>query len=94
MAEVFLSSKIALPQYRALREDPHQQRVLEQVDEILDALEADPGQTWLRPHRFQSPPLWCVTFDASGEAWVILWSLDDGKDDRVLVDYIGSASFA
>jgi hypothetical protein len=38
--------------------------------------------------------LWCVTFDASGEAWAILWSLDQEDEGRVLVDYIGSASFA
>jgi hypothetical protein len=36
--------------------------------------------------------LWCVTFDAAGEDWAILWSME-GKG-RVLVDYIGSASFA
>ena len=94
MAEVFLSPEIALPQYERLREDPRRQKVLERVDEILAALEEDPGQVWLGAHQFQSPPLWSVTFDASGEAWVILWSMDDGEDDRVLVDYIGAASFA
>ena len=66
--------------------------MLERVDGILDALDDDPGQAWLRSHRFQDPPLWCVTFDAAGETWAILWSMD-GKD-RVLVDYIGPASFA
>ena len=94
MAEVFLSPEIALPQYERLREDPRRRKVLDRIDEILDALEEDPGQAWLRAHRFQDPPLWCVTFDASGEAWAILWSMDDNDDDRVLVDYIGSASFA
>jgi hypothetical protein len=94
MAEVFLSPDIALPQYERLRQDPSRRKVLERVDEILEALEADPGQAWLRAHRFQNPPLWCVTFEASGEAWAILWSMDDGHEGRVLVDYIGSASFA
>ncbi|MBU1225797.1 MAG: hypothetical protein KJ698_01115 [Actinobacteria bacterium] len=94
MAEVFLSPEIALPQYEGLREDPGRRKALERVDEILDALEEDPGRAWLRAHRFRSPPLWCVTFDASGEAWAILWSMDDDEDDRVLVDYIGPASFA
>jgi len=91
MAEVFLSPEIAFPQYERLRGDPSRRKVLERVDEILDALETDPGQAWLRVHRFQRPPLWCVKFDASGEAWAILWY--DGEDDRVLVDYMGSASF-
>jgi hypothetical protein len=68
--------------------------VLQRVDEILDALEDDPGQTWLRIHRFQDPPLWCVSFNADGEAWVILWSHQEGSDDEILVDYIGVASFA
>jgi hypothetical protein len=94
VAEVFSSPEIALPQYQRLREDARRRRMLDRVDEILDALEEDPGQAWLRAHRFQNPPLWCVTFDASGEAWAILWSLDQEDEGRVLVDYIGSASFA
>lgn len=92
MAEVFLSPDIAFPQYENLRAHPRTRRVLRRVDEILDGLEEDPGQAWLRAHRFRDPPLWCVTFDAAGEAWAILWSMHG--EDRVLVDYIGSASFA
>lgn len=87
-----MSPEIALLQYDRLREDPRRHKVLDRVDEILDALEENPGQAWLHAHRFQDPPLWCVMLDASGEAWVILWSVDD--DDRVLVEYFGSASFA
>ena len=64
------------------------------VDEVLDALEADPGQAWLRAHRFQDPLVWCVTFDSQGESWAILWSFDGDDTSRVLVDYIGPASFA
>jgi len=94
MAEVFFSPEIALEQYKALRRDPRRARVLHEVDRILDALEDDPDQTWLRSHRFQDPPLWCVKFDADGEAWVILWSHQEGSVDRILMDYIGFASFA
>lgn len=89
-----MSPEIALPQYEHLRKDPRRRKVLDRVDEILDALEENPGQAWLRAHRFQDPPLWCVTFDAAGEAWAILWSLGEDDEDRVLVDYIGSANFA
>ncbi|OFW65143.1 MAG: hypothetical protein A2135_03255 [Actinobacteria bacterium RBG_16_67_15] len=94
MVEVLLSPGIALPQYKNLRNDHRRRRELGRVDEVLDALEADPGQTWLRAHRFQDPPLWCVTFDVGDEMWAILWSFDGGDRERVLVDYIGPASFA
>lgn len=93
MAEVYLSPEIASPQYEALRGDPRKSRALEKVDRILDAIEEDPGQRWLRSQRFQTPPVWCVTFDVDGEAWAILWSLDDKANDHALVDYIGPADF-
>ncbi|MEX0826165.1 MAG: hypothetical protein WD184_05385 [Acidimicrobiia bacterium] len=86
MAEVWLSPGIALPQYESLRGDARMRRVLGRVDGILDALERDPGQAWLRAHRFRDPPLWCVTFDAGGESWAILWSM--GEDGKVLVDFL------
>ena len=94
MVEVLLSPGIALPQYEHLVGDPRRRCQLARVDEVLDALEADPGQAWLRAHRFQDPLVWCVTFDSQGESWAILWSFDGDDTSRVLVDYIGPASFA
>ena len=94
MAEVFLSPDIALRQYEELRQHRRHLRVLQQVDELLDALEVDPGQSRLRVIRFQDPPLWCITFVAAGAPWAILWNYDGADRGRVLVDYIGPASFA
>ena len=93
VAEVYLSPDIAFPQYEKLQRDPRRTGAFRRVNEILDALEDDPRQRWLRTQRFRDPPLWCTGFDTDGEAWVILWSHDEEDEDRILVDYIGTASF-
>ena len=83
-----------MPQYEQLRSDHRRRHILIRADRILDALEEDPGQAWLRAHRFQDPPLWYIPFDAAGETWAILWSFDGDDRERVLITYIGRASFA
>ena len=76
MARIVFGPDIALPQYERLQSDDRLRSILVRVDRILDALEEDPGQAWLRSHRFQNPPLWYVPFPVAGEEWAILWSFD------------------
>lgn len=64
--------------------------LLDKIDDVLDALERDPGEAWLRMHRWLDPPLWGVTVRARGDDWLILWHLSDEDSERVIVDYIGS----
>lgn len=74
--------------------DKSRVRLCERVQAVLRQLELDPGDSSLRRHRFQDPPVFCVTATGNGEVWAILWRLHPERPDIAQVVYIGPASFA
>lgn len=77
----------------ALERDTRRAQLAAAVEAVLAALDEDPGQAWLRRHRFDIG-LWCVVVAGDGEEWAILWEpAGEGADD-VIVHYVGPASFA
>lgn len=93
MATVRLSPE-ALNTWQRLRDDVDRQPLFDAIDQVLDQIEIDPGQRDLRRRRFRDPPLWCVVVEGQDDVWVVLWDEDPERPGDVLVDYIGSASFA
>jgi hypothetical protein len=76
----------------ALDADPTRAQLAERVNEVLDALERDPGSATLRRHRFQIG-VWGVVVSGSGDDWIVLWEPHPTLDDAVIIQYIGPASF-
>ena len=73
-------------------EDIADDEVLDKLDLVFDGLEKDPGQAWLRKHRWSDPPLWGVTLHCRCEDLLVLWAAEhhDGEP-VVVVRYIGPA---
>jgi hypothetical protein len=67
--------------------------VLDRLDTVFDELEKDPGQAWLRRHRWSDPPLWGVTVRGRGEDLLVLWAAETYGDETVIVvRYLGPAA--
>ena len=64
--------------------------LLDGLDAVFDELEKDPGQAWLRRHRWSDPPLWGLTVRGRREESLVLWSVEtfDGEQ-TVVVHYVG-----
>ena len=77
---------IADGQLAALEADSARRQLYERVNDVLDLLEADPGDASVRRLRYQSPPIWGIPVYGSSEEWIILWS---ESETRPLVHYIG-----
>lgn len=64
--------------------------VLDKLDTVLDELEKDPGQAWLRQHRWSDPPLWGVTIRTRHQDVLVLWSVGTVDDEPIVViQYVG-----
>jgi hypothetical protein len=66
--------------------------LLDDLDKVLDGLETDPGQPWLRTHRWSDPPVWGVTLPRQAADLLVAWTagdLDGGP--AAVVRYIGPA---
>lgn len=75
-----------------LEADSTRTELVDRIRAVLDALAADPGQAWLRRHRFQIG-LWGVIVRGASEDWIVLWEPHPETDDGVIVQYVGPASF-
>jgi hypothetical protein len=65
---------------------------LDKLDAVFDGLEKDPGQAWLRRHRWSDPPLWGVTVHCRHEDLLVLWAAETYDGEPVVVArYIGPA---
>lgn len=75
-------------QLTALAADPARERLYNQVNDVLDLIEDDPGNPRIRRRRYQSPPIWGVVVTAADTTrdWLILWS---ETSRGPLVHYIG-----
>ena len=87
MAELLFSVE-ADRRLSMLAADPTRERLYDQVNDVLDAIEDDPSDVRVRRRRYQSPPIWGVVARAEGvdEDWLILWS---EADQAAVVHYIG-----
>ncbi len=77
----------------ALEADATRTELAGRVRAALDALASDPRQASLRRHRFQIG-VWGVVVRGSGEDWIVRWEPHPERDDDVIVQYVGPASFA
>lgn len=55
--------------------------------DILDILEDDPGDRRVRRRRYQVIDAWGVPVHGNGEDWLILWDL---QGSQVVVRYLGT----
>ncbi len=71
-------------------EDITDDEVLDMLDLVLDGLEKDPGQAWLRRHRWSDPALWGVTVHCRRADLLVLWAAESQDGEPVVViRYIG-----
>jgi hypothetical protein len=66
---------------------------LDRLDEVLAALDADPGQQRLHSHRWASPPVWGINVPHPAGDLLVAWTAEEhqGKPAVVVVRYIGPA---
>ena len=73
-------------QLTTLQADPARSQLYERINDVLDAIEDDPGGREVRLRRYSSPPAWGVPVHGSGEDWLVIWSHTDAGP---LVHYLG-----
>ena len=73
-------------QLTMLQADPSRTQLYQRVNDVLDAIEDNPGGREARQRRYASPPVWGVPVHGSGEDWLILWSETDAGP---LVHFLG-----
>ena len=73
-------------QLARLQVDTRRGQLYDRINDVLDAIEDDPGDPLVRPRRYRSPPIWGVPVHGSGEDWLVLWSENEAGS---LVHYIG-----
>lgn len=85
MGELLFSAE-ADRQLTTLQADPARSQLYERTNDVLDAIEDDPGSRDVRLRRYFSPPVWGVPVHGSGEDWLVIWS---EPDRGPLVHYLG-----
>ncbi|MCL2780507.1 MAG: hypothetical protein FWD74_03280 [Actinomycetia bacterium] len=63
--------------------DDSRQNLADQLDEMLDVLETDPGDRRVRRHRMQQPKLWHFTVTGDGETWSVLWEPNNSGEPYI-----------
>lgn len=91
---VSLSFTVAADQQLGkLEGDQKRTQLLKSVNEVLDALEQDPGDARLRRKEFRQllewPLCYAVEIRGSNEEWVILWTWNPDSLEEPVVIYIG-----
>jgi hypothetical protein len=71
----------------ALEADPTRAGLLRRINELLDLLEADPGDDRVRRRRYQIIDAWGIPVSADREDWLILWDFHD--HNVVAIRYLG-----
>ena len=61
-------------QLTMLQADPSRGQLYDRINDVLDAIEDDPGRSEVHVRRYTSPPVWGVPVHGSGEDWLVLWS--------------------
>ena len=73
-------------QLSLLQADTYRSQLYDRINDVLDAIEDDPGDPLVRRRRYRLPPVWGVPVHGSGEDWLVLWS---GTEAGPLIHYIG-----
>ena len=73
-------------QLTMLQADPARGQLYDRINDVLDAIEDDPGSRRVRLRRYASPPLWGVPVHGSGEEWLVIWSETEAGP---LIHYLG-----
>ena len=73
-------------QLTMLQADPVRSQLYDRINDVLDAIEDDPGSVEVRRRRYDSPPVWGVPVRGSGEHWLVLWSKTQAGP---LIHYLG-----
>ena len=73
-------------QLTVLQADLSRSQLYDRINDVLDAIEDDPGSREVRLRSYTSPPVWGVPVHGSGEDWLVLWSETDAGS---LVHYLG-----
>jgi hypothetical protein len=82
----------------ALQADPDRGLLWNRVVDVLEALEANPGDRLMRrralrtPHSFTT--VWAVPASGGREDWMVLWIEHPKQDDTVIVVYVGPAALS
>lgn len=66
-------------------------RLLDLIDDVLDALEANPGEALARRRSF-GDGLWGIPVRDRSEDWLVIWELEPGAD-TIVVRYPGIDPF-
>ncbi len=85
MGELLFSAD-ADRQLTMLQADLSRRQLYERINDVLDAIEDDPGSREVRLRRYSSPSVWGVPAHGSGEDWLVIWS-ETGRGP--LVHYLG-----
>lgn len=85
MGELLFSAD-ADRQLTMLQADLSRRQLYERINDVLDAIEDDPGSREVRLRRYSSPPVWGVPVHGSGEDWLVICS-ETGRGP--LVHYLG-----
>jgi hypothetical protein len=69
------------------------EKLLDAIDDAIDALETDPGNAVVRRRSF-GDGLWGITVRDRSEDWLIIWEHDPAADDLIVIRYLGVDPFA
>jgi hypothetical protein len=86
-------NEIADRQLDQLEHDALRLELRAHVNQVLDALESNPGDERLRRKEFRQLPDWgfcyAVELRGDGEDWVVLWSWNPAQEGEPVVIYVG-----
>ncbi|MFC0865391.1 hypothetical protein ACFHYQ_24155 [Sphaerimonospora cavernae] len=79
--------------YNSLEKSATGAHLLDAIDEALDLLEADPGDSRVRRRSFKDG-LWGIPLRDRTEDWLIIWECDTSEPDVIVIRYLGADPFA
>ena len=68
------------------------EKLLDAIDDAIDALEAEPGSATGR--RFFGGGLWGIPVRDRTDDWLIIWEREPTSDDLIIIRYLGTDPFA
>jgi hypothetical protein len=67
--------------------------LLDEIDDAVDLLEADPANALARRRSFRDG-LWGIPVRGRADDWLVVWEHDSDDEDLVVVRYLGPDPFA
>jgi len=69
------------------------EKLLDAIDDAIDALEAEPGSATGRRRSFGGG-LWGIPVRDRTDDWLIIWEREPTSDDLIIIRYLGTDPFA